>query len=75
MEELKTCPFCGGKGSLQNHKFIGCADTYGVVCLDCGAETKQFYKNKEKAIKTWNYRAEKNQMTWSEEKDGIHQQR
>lgn len=57
MEELKPCPFCGGKAAIQTHKFFGLQNTYGVVCLDCYAQTRQFYDTEEEAAKAWNRRA------------------
>ena len=58
MTELKPCPFCGGEGVLQEHVFHGYSSTYGVVCFDCCAETKQFFTDKNVAIRAWNRRAE-----------------
>lgn len=57
-EELKPCPFCGGEGCVQKHVFKGYTDTFGVVCLDCCCETRQFYKTEAEAIEAWNRRAE-----------------
>ena len=56
--ELKPCPFCGGEPCMQEHKFYGFASTWGVVCLDCCAETRQFYESQRKAAEAWNRRAE-----------------
>lgn len=58
MDKLKPCPFCGGEGCIQEHRFHGYANTYGVVCLDCCCETKQFFETLEDAIEAWNRRAE-----------------
>jgi len=57
-DKLKPCPFCGGEGCVQEHVFKGLTNTYGVVCLDCGAEIRQFYRTEEEAIKAWNRRAD-----------------
>ena len=61
MSELKLlpCPFCGGEACMNEHVFTGYSSTFGVVCLDCCAETRQFYDIKEEAITAWNRRAEK----------------
>ena len=59
MSELMPCPFCGGEGCIKRHEFIGYADTFGVVCLDCGAETRQFFADKKTAIDAWNRRVNK----------------
>lgn len=56
-EELKPCPFCGGEACIQRHEFIGYTDTFGVVCLDCCAETRQFFTHKKVAVRAWNRRA------------------
>lgn len=58
MSELKPCPFCGGEGCLQEHIFVGYTNTYGVVCLDCCAETRQFFRTREEAIEAWNRRTD-----------------
>ena len=57
-DRLKPCPFCGGEGCVQRHEFIGYTDTFGVVCLDCGCETRQFFTHKKTAVRAWNRRAE-----------------
>ena len=59
--KLKSCPFCGGEPCIQRHEFIGYADTFGVVCLDCCCETRQFFETKEEAIEAWNRRAERSE--------------
>lgn len=52
--ELKPCPFCGGEACLREHVFVGYTSTYGVVCLDCCAETRQFFYTKDEATEAWN---------------------
>ena len=65
MAELKPCPFCGQIPRMNEHRFYdddlkGFNDySYGVECPDCFTQSFQFYKSKEKAIKAWNTRAEK----------------
>lgn len=56
--ELKPCPFCGGEACMQEHKFHGYTSTFGVVCLDCCAETRQFYETRKEAEEAWNRRAD-----------------
>lgn len=56
--ELKPCPFCGGEACLQEHFFAGYISTYGVVCLDCCAETRQFFHTKDEATEAWNRRVD-----------------
>ena len=58
MDKLKPCPFCGGEGCIQEHKFYGYPSTFGVVCLDCCCETRQFYMTLEEAVEAWNRRAD-----------------
>lgn len=62
MNELKPCPFCGGEGCVQEHVFSGYTSTFGVVCLDCCCETRQFYDSKEDAIEAWNRRVNDEQV-------------
>lgn len=51
-EELKPCPFCGGKAKC----FTVNSATW-VFCTDCSAETRA-YDTREEAIAAWNRRAE-----------------
>ena len=60
---MKRCPFCGGEGCIQEHKFIGYKSTYGVVCLDCCAETRQFYETANEAADAWNRRFQDDKQT------------
>lgn len=59
-EILKPCPFCGSDEILvkdYDHYGIDSWYTgYGVVCMDCGAQTKTHYKTEKKAIHAWNRR-------------------
>ena len=59
---LLPCPFCGCEAYIQEHKFVGYTSTFGVVCLDCCAETRQFYRTKEEAIAAWNRRVDARQL-------------
>lgn len=61
MIDLKPCPFCGGEGVMQEHVFSGYMSTYGVVCFDCCAETKQFYETVKDAARAWNRRREEDE--------------
>lgn len=53
MEELKSCPFCGGKAKLS--KFNDANPDYFVCCEKCGSSTRAHEDSKE-AIKVWNRR-------------------
>ena len=65
-EELKPCPFCGGKAEISVGRFDG-KDTSFVLCTKCEARGEFFvvspkYASDEKAIEAWNRRA-KNERT------------
>lgn len=59
MEELKPCPFCGGKAKIHrstdelhpNRWYPGCADRH---CL--GRNKGKYFPNELQAIKAWNTR-------------------
>ena len=53
---LKPCPFCGGKASYVEHIFRTLANTYGVKCDSCEAQTYQFFNSKAAANGAWNRR-------------------
>lgn len=57
MAELKPCPFCGGNATVVEHIYYGFQNKYGVVCLECYAETGQFMCSKDLAEDAWNRRA------------------
>ena len=62
MAELKPCPFCGGRATVVEHIYYGFQNRYGVVCLDCYAETRQVLHSKDAAIAGWNRRADANSL-------------
>ena len=52
-DELKPCPFCGGKAIID-----GCDDTlWIVICKECNASIG-YKETKEEAIEAWNLRIE-----------------
>lgn len=54
-EELKPCPFCGGKAEISL-----LLSNYGVACTSCmGAIFPAKEQTREEAIKAWNRRATK----------------
>lgn len=58
MNELKPCPFCGGRVKVV----IGFGGLHFFKCRGCGAvvsfDTDYYNKNKSKAKEAWNRRAE-----------------
>lgn len=63
-DKLKPCPFCGGEGVIDTHSFFSdktkdfTDKTYGVVCVECGSRSNQFYPTKKEARQMWNRRAD-----------------
>ena len=58
MEQLKPCPFCGGKA-----KVILFMRNYGVACTKClGGIVPHHEQTKHEAIKAWNRRADNTEL-------------
>lgn len=58
MNELKSCPFCGGEAFLSEFIYdlaYGCVITNFVECNGCHATTFE-YDTEEEAIEAWNRR-------------------
>ena len=60
-DDLKSCPFCGGKAELIKRAYEDNTGYALVSCKACGNMTKQFYKSLDfcavdEAIKSWNRR-------------------
>ena len=55
MEDLKSCPFCGGAAQLAIVSFPA-GDRYRVHCTDCGASTWPRIIESRNAIRNWNRR-------------------
>jgi len=64
MEQLKSCPFCGGKGVLchvekkyyEGQKYFSMASSsYYAYCEDCGIKTKETH-DEQQIIAAWNKR-------------------
>jgi len=51
-DELKPCPFCGGKPNLHENIF---ASVVGITCTKCFT-TQTMLPNRKKVIKKWNRR-------------------
>ena len=61
--ELKPCPFCGGKAKLYSQKVAGGYDYSYVFCESCKIGTKKYevspeYCANDKATEAWNRRAD-----------------
>ena len=56
--ELKPCPFCGGKAEYRAAKYVRTAFRHSVVCLDCFASIPP-KDSEQEAIEAWNTRAER----------------
>ena len=69
MEELKPCPFCGGKPEITKHFKH---DLYGLIhrCKVIGPMSWDFSK-KEGHIKAWNTRTPEPPDSPSEVNDGL----
>lgn len=52
MEELRKCPFCGGKARV-----VRASEAYWVRCFDCGAEVV-ICDSEPEAIAAWNRRTQ-----------------
>lgn len=50
MNELKPCPFCGGKAHIMR-------GGHWIACEDCQSESG-YYSTKEEAIEAWNRRVD-----------------
>ena len=55
MDELKECPFCGGKGSMRSAPHDEINTEYWVVCHCCAAHGG-WTKSESGAIRMWNVR-------------------
>jgi len=56
MDDLKPCPFCGGKSLIVGGN-ITISGGYAICCTGCGASVGEFH-NPEFAQQAWNTRVE-----------------
>lgn len=61
MEELKPCPFCGGKARIMmEEEDLPDESFHNIYCTSCGV---QFWtKSKTDAIEAWNRRIERDSV-------------
>lgn len=58
-EELKPCPFCGGRAGLWQKEHYRESE-YRVFCMKCHVtQAGQFYYSKNDAFDAWNRRVQK----------------
>ena len=59
-DELKKCPFCGGKAMLLKWDEYMATDnvfqSFAVRCRECGAFIDSWKKTEEEAARAWNRR-------------------
>lgn len=58
MNELRHCPYCGGKGIINKIEWTfkkDRFDTYAIICKKCMTSTKGYF-SREEAIRNWNDR-------------------
>lgn len=53
VEELKPCPFCGGKAIVWKEDAVWFDITW-IGCKECGVQLRKYADNR--GIKTWNRR-------------------
>ena len=56
MEELKRCPFCGGKAKMTPARAKGEPIRVRIYCTSC--KTTSFWDWEQQAIEAWNRRVE-----------------
>ena len=72
-EEIKPCPFCGGKAEMTCDDaagYMGYTSDYYVSCKKCGA-TGKYEKSKAKAITAWNKRTSDFSVSLKQQADEI----
>lgn len=73
-EELKPCPFCGGRAEIKSliHEIL-LVYVVRVICDNCGAQAREF-KTREMAAEAWNRRdgnGEGNRAFYNRVCDGV----
>lgn len=55
-DNLKPCPFCGGKAECKTNYMFGRSHGHFVFCTKCSITQDRVYATKTYAIKKWNRR-------------------
>ena len=50
------CPFCGGEPCFTEHTAYAYGSTVGFRCMNCGAQSGQFFQDHWDALEVWNRR-------------------
>ena len=61
MAELKPCPFCGGEARLIEESismWSRIPHDFAVVCKNCHASIRQYFRTEAEAIEAWNRRVD-----------------
>lgn len=56
MEQLKSCPFCGGKAEMLISEYEGSRKEYLVACTECYGMVERWRETEEEAAEQWNRR-------------------
>ena len=57
-EELKPCPFCGGKAERKEGRMLLDSYNYWYIECECCHTKSMGYRVPKEAIKAWNRRSE-----------------
>ena len=56
MNELKPCPFCGGKAEMLISEYEGSRKEYLVACAECDGMVERWRETEEEAVEQRNRR-------------------
>ena len=57
-DKLKICPFCWGKATVVEYREFYGSRIWELDCDECLCVLRWHFETEEKAIKTWNRRAD-----------------
>lgn len=55
MDELKSCPFCGGKAKIRGEKYWRPRVSRNVICTKCFS-CSGWFDTEEEAVEAWDRR-------------------